>query len=49
VIECAFDPKQNTALKSVQPGGVVRLRGKLDRYDQSTIYLKQCELVAAGK
>jgi hypothetical protein len=49
VIECLFDPSQFDALKSLEKGAVVRLRGKLDRFNQSTIYLKNCELIAADK
>ncbi len=49
VIECSFDPKHADALKSVEKGGVVRLRGKLDRFTLSAIYLKHCELVVTKK
>jgi hypothetical protein len=49
VIECSFDPKQAEALRAVAKDAVVRLRGKLDRYNQSTIFLKQCELVVEKK
>ena len=49
VVECSFGPKQADALKSVKPDTVVRFRAKLDRYNQTTIYLKDCELVTGKK